>query len=165
LDTGAGLLVRAADAEVLEFPGGSTMRLLAETVGTITTITAHRSIIRAGAEGATPHHHRATTEVLYIVAGSLQLLVGDEVVEAGQGDLVVIAPGVTHAFAATPHCDAEVVDLVTPGIARFDFFRRLSSGRDSQFPQSRADDQDHYDTYADDNPQWRAARQTTPRTP
>lgn len=146
----APVIARAADAELLVLPGGSTMQLLAEGDGTTETMTVHRSLIRAGSVGAGPHHHAETTELLYVLKGGLEILVGDDVVTAGEGDVVVIPPGISHAFAATADSDAEVLDVVTPGFARFDMFRRIAgaAGGSAGAPNGP-------DTYGDDSPIWR----------
>jgi quercetin dioxygenase-like cupin family protein len=54
-------------------------------------------------------------ELFYVLGGALQVLVGDQVVLAETGDVVMVPPGVMHAFAAAPGCDAELLAIVTPG--------------------------------------------------
>ena len=161
---GQGVVVHGTDAEVLEFPGGSLMSLLAEGVGTAATITVHRSLLRSGAQGASPHHHETTTELIFVVSGSLELLVGERSLSVGAGDLAVIPPGVTHAFRAAAGCDADVLDVVTPGVERFDMFRQLSQaalGVGGARPS--LDDPTNYDTYADDRPEWGVPSRPTAR--
>ena len=70
--THAAVIARAADAELLVLPGGSTMQLLSEGDSTTETMTVHRSLLRAGSMGAGPHHHAETTELLYVLTGALR---------------------------------------------------------------------------------------------
>jgi quercetin dioxygenase-like cupin family protein len=163
-DATAPVLVSGCDAEQLVFPGGSTMTLLADSDATGGIISIHRSVLAAGADGAAPHHHTSAAEVIYVVGGRIQLLVDDKVCEAAEGDLAVIPPGVTHAFAALPACDAELLIATTPGIERFSLWRRIERVVTGREPANDlvADQATSYDTYADVRPQWDRARHSTP---
>ena len=153
------VVVRAADAEAHELPGGSSMRLLADGPATAGQLSIHRTLLRDGADGAGPHHHTMAAELFYVLRGSLQVLVGDDIVLAAEGDVVVVPPGTSHAFAAAPGCDAELLAVVTPGAVRFDFFRRLARVASGQEPPGPfVADQPAYDVHPDDSPAWRAAR-------
>jgi mannose-6-phosphate isomerase-like protein (cupin superfamily) len=155
----AAIVVRAQEAEELEFPDGSSMRLLTESPATGGTLSVHRASLRAGGLGASPHHHLTATEVFYVLRGSVQLLLGDVLVVATEGDLAVVPPGMAHAFAAAPGGHAELVVAVTPGIERFELFRRLARrAAGLEAPGTFFDDQARYDTYASDSPAWRQAR-------
>ena len=101
--------------------------------------------------------------MFYVVDGSLQVLVGDEVVLAGQGDLVVVPPGVAHAFAAASRSGARLLVTALPGIERFELFRtiaRMTGG--GLEPPTVLLDQSGYDTYSDNSPAWREARLPDP---
>ena len=161
---GAPVLVRSRDAERLGFPDGSTMTLLADSDATGGLISIHRSVLVAGAEGANPHHHTAVTEVIYVVGGRIDVLVGDTIVEAGEGDLAVVPPGVVHAFATLPGTGAELLIATTPGIERFSLWRRIQRVVSGREPAGDlvADQAKAYDTYSDVRPQWDGARHRTP---
>lgn len=163
------VLARVAEAERLVFPGGSTMTLLADSRATGGKLSVHHTTLRDGADGATPHHHTTVAEVLYVLRGSIRLLVGDELVEAGAGDLAVVPPGLTHAFGAAPGRDAELLVAVTPGIDRFSLFRRFERVSAGHEPAgSLLADQSRYDTYLDISTIWERARpvpSTTEETP
>jgi mannose-6-phosphate isomerase-like protein (cupin superfamily) len=159
------VVARAATAERLSFPDGSSMTLLADSSATGGKLSVHHTTLRRGAEGASPHHHTRVAEVLYVLRGTVQLLVDDELVEAGVGDLVVIPPGVAHAFAAGPDEDAELLVAVTPGIERFDLFRRferIATGREAR--GSTFVDHTDYDTLPDVDEAWVRARSITTPT-
>src|SRR5215218_8372640 len=162
----AAIVVRAQEAEELEFPDGSSMRLLTDSAASGGALSVHRATLRHGGLGASPHHHLTATEVFYVLSGSVQILVGELFVVATEGDLVVVPPGMAHAFAAAPGADAELLVAVTPGIERFDLFRRLArlaSGLEA--PGTLFDDQSPYDTYASDSPAWRQAMHLDQPTP
>lgn len=155
----AAIVVRAQQAEELEFPDGSSMRLLTDSLAAGGTLSVHRATLRPGGLGASPHHHLTATEVFYVLRGSVQLLVGEVLVVATEGDLAVVPPGVDHAFAAAPGGDAELLVAVTPGIERFELFRRLAriaAGLEAR--GTLLDDQSPYDTYRSDSPAWRQAK-------
>jgi len=160
----SAVVARAAEAERLLFPGGSTMTLLADSLATGGKLSVHHTMLSNGADGASPHHHTTVAEVFYVLCGSIQLLVGEDLIEAGEGDLAVVPPGVAHAFAAVPGSEAELLVAVTPGIERFSLFRqfeRVSAGRE---PAGTLADQSHYDTYPDTSEIWEQARQITSTT-
>jgi quercetin dioxygenase-like cupin family protein len=164
--TAGPVLARSTDAEQLVFPGGSTMTLLADSDATGGRLSVHRSVLAAGAEGADPHHHTAVAEAIYVLGGRVQLLVGDDVVEAGEGDLVVIPPGVTHAFAALPGLGAELLVATTPGIERFSLWRRIERVAAGREPAGDlVADQSSYDTYPDASPRWDRARHAPTNQP
>jgi quercetin dioxygenase-like cupin family protein len=158
------VIVRDADAERHALSGGSEMRLLADGPATAGQLSVHRTLLRAGADGASPHHHTMAAELFYVLGGELQVLVGDDVVLAGTGDVVMVPPGLVHAFAAAPGCDAELLAIVTPGAARFDFFRRLARVAAGEEPPGPfVADQPAHDVHPDDSPSWRVAREGAPR--
>jgi quercetin dioxygenase-like cupin family protein len=147
-----GAVIRGAAAEVLRFPTGSAMSLLAEDVGESTSLSAHRSTLRAGLKGAQPHHHEHTTHLLFVVAGSLDLMLDQQFARLDAGDLAFIPPGVSHAFRAAPDTDADVFDVVTPGRS-FDMFREFAEGAGGREPRSTTDPVT-VDTHADAVPEW-----------
>ena len=155
----AAVVTHSADAERIDFPDGSMMRLLADSSATGGKLSIHHTSLPAGAAGAGPHHHTRIAEVFYVLRGSVQILLGDEVVIADEGDFAAVPPGVAHAFAATSGRDAEVLVAITPGIDRFDFFRRVARVLAGREPAGALfTDQSQYDTYPDDSRVWQQAR-------
>jgi quercetin dioxygenase-like cupin family protein len=157
------VLARADGAERLDFPDGSAMRLLADSSATGGRLSVHTSTLRNGA-GASPHHHDVASEVFFVVRGAIELLIDDDILVAREGDLAIVPPGVTHAFAAVPGQDAELLLAVTPGIERFELFRRFErvlAGRERGGGLLTA--QAAYDTYPDHSPIWQQARAAASR--
>jgi uncharacterized RmlC-like cupin family protein len=80
-------------------------------------------------------------------------------VTARTGDLLVVPPGVAHAFAAHRGSTAEALIIVTPGIERFDYFRRVVRRREGSEPaEVLLGLQDLFDTHFLDSPVWQRAR-------
>jgi mannose-6-phosphate isomerase-like protein (cupin superfamily) len=158
----AAVLVRAADAERIGFPP-QTVRLLADSSSTGGKLSAQRVTLQGGAGGANPHHHVSSAELFYVVSGSAQLLAGDRVLLVAEGDLAVVPPGLPHAFAAAEASDTDLLIVITPGIERFEYFRHLARvATGQQPPESLLEVQARYDTFFDDSPAWRQARNSTP---
>ncbi len=152
------VLIRAKDAEIIGFPS-QTIRLLADSSSTGGKLSTQRVTLRAGANGANPHQHAGSAELFYVLSGSVQLLTGDRVHVAGEGDLAVVPPGLMHAFAAAPASDADLLIVITPGVERFEYFRhlgRIATGRQS--PDSLLEVQSRYDTFFGTSPAWAHAR-------
>ena len=155
-----GILVRADDAETLLLPNNVTT-LFAEGAQTGAAFSAIRASLAPGADGARPHHHAKASELFFVIEGSVDILVGDEVVTARPGDLAVVAPMAMHAFSnasATEPLDLLIV--FGPGIERFDYFRLL---RDVVAGNKTVADllasQERFDNWFSDSPAWTAHRE------
>jgi len=152
------VLVRAADAELIG-SAPQSIRLLADSSSTGGALSAQRVTLLGGADGAKPHYHSSSAELFYLLGGSAQLLLGDQVLVAAEGDLVLVPPGLPHAFAAAAAADADLLIVITPGIERFEYFRHLARiAAGLQPPESLLEDQARYDTFFDASPAWQQAR-------
>jgi quercetin dioxygenase-like cupin family protein len=158
-------LTRAAEAEVLTSDPGCLITLLADAGGTGGALTSNRSTFAAGADGAPPHAHRHLTELFFVLDGALQVLVGEEITVLEAGDLLVVPPGTTHAFAAAPDRTADVLFVFAPGRERFEYYRlldRLHRGEGSW--DELAATQDRFDNHYAESAAWEAARALTERS-
>lgn len=152
------MIVRAADAETLE-TASARIRLLADSGATAGALSTQRVELGVGADGATPHLHQISSELLYVLSGSLDVLTGDRVVTCTEGDLLVIPPGMPHAFGATAGHPAELLIVITPGVERFEYFRHLGRiARGEVAAETLFESQERYDTHFLVSPPWRAAR-------
>ncbi|MEV6862551.1 cupin domain-containing protein [Streptosporangium subroseum] len=152
------VIVRAADAEIVG-QSPSTIRLLADSNATGGALSTQRVTLGRGADGATPHHHTASSELFYVLEGEAQILVGESVVTAGEGDLVVVPPNTAHAFAAAPGAGADLLIVITPGVERFDYFRLLGRlGRGEATLEELLEAQELFDNHFLDSPLWRETR-------
>lgn len=157
-DGSGAVVVTAADAEVLG-GGASTIRLLADGDATGGALSGQRVTLAEGANGAVPHFHSGSAEMFFVLSGRLQVLADDRVVTAGEGDFLVVPRKMPHAFAAEPGSPADVLVALTPGIARFDYFRLLDRVRRGEAdPREILDTQQRFDNHFVDSPAWRAAR-------
>jgi mannose-6-phosphate isomerase-like protein (cupin superfamily) len=89
--------------EQAEIVGGAlvTGRLYADSSATGGALSCQRIMLTGGASGAAPHHDDRPSELFYIASGTAELLAGDPVISAHQGDLLVVPPGTVYTFAAT----------------------------------------------------------------
>lgn len=148
--------VMPADAaEVVELPAGGAFTLLADASHTSGALGANRLSLGRGRDGARPHFHALSTELFHVLAGDMEFLLGDERVTVSAGGLVVVPPGLPHAFGAAPGAEADVLVVLTPGIERFEYFRRLGRVRPFDDPLS---EQDRYDVHFVDDAAWQSVR-------
>lgn len=91
------------------------------------------------------------------------MLLGDDVVRAGAGDVIVVPPGTAHAFAAASGHRADPLIVVTPGLERFDYFRLLDRHRSGEVKAGdvAAAAAERFDTYVTTSGAWEQARCTT----
>ena len=75
--------------------------------------------------GAPVHTHKNEDEYSHVLEGRVGLQLGDEVIEAGPGDLVFKPRGVPHAFWNAGDDPARLLEIISP--AGFeDYFRELA---------------------------------------
>jgi mannose-6-phosphate isomerase-like protein (cupin superfamily) len=123
-DGNASVLVREGDAEALALP---TMlaRLYTDSSQTGGTLSVVRATMEPGVDGARPHHHNVLSELFFMISGRIDVLVGEDVISIGTGDVAVVAPGVMHAFSAPAGERADVLIVAGPTVDRFGYFRLL----------------------------------------
>lgn len=70
--------------------------------------------------GPSPHVHRLTTEVFYVLDGTLTLAVDRQTVRLAPGGCAYLPPGVAHAFANETDAPARFLQLSSPaGLERY----------------------------------------------
>lgn len=155
-DSHAPVVVRGADAEYLA-PIGHY--LLADSSATGGALSTHRVSLGPGGDGALPHRHNRSSELFFMLDGALDVLVGNDVVTAEQGDLLVIPPQLDHAFSAHRGSRADVLIVISPGIERFEYLRQVTRIREGRAPQdSLLSEQERYDTHFVDSAVWNDSR-------
>jgi mannose-6-phosphate isomerase-like protein (cupin superfamily) len=151
------VVVPEAAAELLG-GGPVTGRLYADSSATGGALSSQRITLRQGAAGATPHHHTGRSELFFLLSGSAELLAGERVLTANEGDLVVVPPQMTHAFAAAPGSDADLLIIITPGVERFEYFRQLQRIAAGEAPlESILETQERYDNHFEESQAWQQA--------
>ena len=154
------VVIHEAGAEIV---GGApvTSRLYADSSATGGALSSQRITLLRGAAGATPHHHTGSSELFYLISGTAEILTGQQILTASEGDLVIVPPSIVHAFAAVPGSDADLLIILTPGVERFEYFRHLQRIQNGQAPlESILEMQDLYDNHFDDSPLWQQALAT-----
>lgn len=121
-------------------------------------VSASRLTLGTGADGAPPHHHKLSHELFYVLGGTMLFRLGDTLTTVAKGGLVVIPPGLPHVFGAADGETADVVVVLSPGIERFGYFEQLAaiSRGEAEFA-SLLPEQQRYDVYFEDLPDWRSA--------
>ena len=148
--------VHSHEAEVV---GSSTakVKLLVDSSRTGGALSTVQVTLERDADGARPHSHARSAEMFYVLDGAVQVLSGKEIVKAERGDVIIVPPRLPHAFAAARGKGAELLIVITPGVERFEYFRKLTRiARDEEPPESLLDIQDLYDTYFSQSPEWEA---------
>jgi len=152
------VIVRGAQAEVVGAPTAK-IKLLADSSATGGALSTVKVTLEKGADGARPHHHEHSAEMFYVLDGVVQVLSGNEIVKADQGDVIVVPPRMPHAFSADRGSGAEILIVIAPGVERFEYFRKLTRiAEGKEPPESLRDVQSLYDTYFLTSPEWEAAR-------
>ena len=151
------VVVRGAAAEVVGAPTAK-VKLLADSSATGGSLSTVRVTLEKGADGARPHRHDRSAEMFYVLDGVVQLLSGTEIVRAEPGDVIVVPPGLAHAFSADSSSGAEILIVIAPGVERFEYFRQLTRiAQGKEPPESLREVQALYDTYFLNSPEWEAA--------
>lgn len=152
-------VVPAEAAEVVDLPAGGAFTLLADASDTAGALGANRLSMGTGRDGAKPHYHALSTELFYVLAGTIEFLVGDHVETVAEGGLVVVPPRLPHAFGAAPGSDADLLAVLTPGVERFDYFRQLARVQHGWEPfDDLLPEQDRYDVHFVDAARWTSLR-------
>jgi quercetin dioxygenase-like cupin family protein len=157
-DESRAVVIRRDDAEMLSGPTAQ-IRLLADSSATAGALSTQRVTMASGSNGAAPHLHKASSELFYVLDGSVDVLVGEQVATGREGDLVVVPPGMPHAFAASVGYSADLLVVITPGVERFEYFRhlgRIAAGQAT--PENLLEVQDRYDIHFVASEVWRQAR-------
>ena len=150
------VLVRAGEAERLDSIGHV---LLADSSTTGGALSSHRVALPDGADGAVPHRHDQAAELFFILSGQLDVLAGDDVITTAAGDLLVVPPGLAHAFGAHRGSAAEALIVITPGVERFEYFRHVVRMRAGTEPREvLLALQDRFDTHFVESSAWHSAR-------
>jgi len=81
--------------------------------------------LRPGGAVPIPHVHPIQTERFEITQGRMTFRVGLRKIEAGPGDVVEVAPGVTHSFANAGDDEARLHVEARPALAMEDMFAEV----------------------------------------
>ena len=113
MPTITGHTVRAEEGQHADFPRlGNRYVLRGETSdGRFALI---EQTIPPRALAAPIHTHEREDEYSFVLAGRLGAQIGDEVVEAGPGDLVVKPRGIPHAYWNPGDTETRLLEIISP---------------------------------------------------
>ena len=91
-----------------DYPG--EMHMLTSALGCEqVALTYRRMPQHTGGKGSYGHFHRQQEEIYFVISGKLQFKLGDEVIEAGRGTAIRVAPEVVRSVWNDEPEDAELV--------------------------------------------------------
>ena len=91
-----------------QYPG--SMRFFTEDLATEQLAFTHRLMPpKSGGKGGYGHRHKTQEEIYFVIAGTLQFKLGDDIVDVGPGSAVRVAPGVVRSVWNEGPDDAEMV--------------------------------------------------------
>jgi quercetin dioxygenase-like cupin family protein len=85
-----------------------------------------------GYQGATPHFHKRHTDAFVLLDGELDFTLGRETTRGGPGTVVIVPPGVVHAFAGI-RAPARFLNIHSPDAGFVEFLRARIRGEDGAF--------------------------------
>src|SRR2546421_3056521 len=91
-----------------QYPGA--MRFLTEHLGNTQVAFTHRVMPpQSGGKGSYGHRHKTQEEIYFVIAGTLQFKLDDDVVDVTGGTAVRVAPGVVRSLWNEGPADAELI--------------------------------------------------------
>src|SRR3954471_24463747 len=101
-------LADVPDAFGGRYPGA--MRFLTEHLGNTQVAFTHRVMPpQSGGKGSYGHRHRTQEEIYFVISGTLQFKLEDDVVDIGGATAVRVAPGVVRSVWNDSAQDAELI--------------------------------------------------------
>ena len=101
---------------------GSTIReLLAHRNSSIRQQSLAEARLAPG-QATTPHHHKVTEEIYYILSGSALMTLAGETRPVGPGDAIAIPPGLVHTIKNTGGEELVLLCTCAPGYEHTDTY-------------------------------------------
>jgi mannose-6-phosphate isomerase-like protein (cupin superfamily) len=101
---------------------GSTIReLMAHRNSAIRQQSLAEARLAPGA-ATTPHHHKVTEEIYYILSGTAAMTLGSETRPVGPGDAIAIPPNLRHTITNTGSTELVFLCTCAPGYEHSDTF-------------------------------------------
>ena len=105
--------------------GGNAMTLKLSQHQTNGCLSFFTNTLAPGFLGAPPHFHKTFDEICFVVAGTIHVLVGEQVFELHAGDLHVRPRGIMHTFWNAGTEPARCLEISTPG-GHEDYLKAMS---------------------------------------
>ncbi|MAD19063.1 MAG: hypothetical protein CMJ52_02435 [Planctomycetaceae bacterium] len=93
--------------------------------------------MQRGDPGPVPHFHRETTEMFFLIEGSLEFFLDDAVLIIEAGGFVRVPPNTIHHFSQRGDVPARFLIMFTPGKAREKYFEGLAAIASEDGPPDR----------------------------
>ena len=118
-----GIVLQPGQGKELRLPGHPVIvpKLLAADTGGAYSLL--EMTIRGG--GPPLHIHRGEEEAFYVLDGAVKVRLGDQVVDAATGSLVLVPRGLPHTFWSPGEAPARMLVIFSPG-GYEDFFREAA---------------------------------------
>lgn len=115
-------VINQRDAVPFTTVDGSTIReLLAHRNSSIRQQSLAEARLAPGL-ATTPHHHKVTEEIYYILSGSAEMTLEGESRPVGPGDAIAIPPGAKHTIRNTGPDELVFLCTCAPGYEHSDTF-------------------------------------------
>lgn len=102
---------------------GIALRILIDGTTTGESLTMFEMDVPPGSGMPVPHHHVGFDEVVYAMAGKLQMTVDGQVFTLSPSQSLLVKRGEIHAFSNPFDDTAKVLCVLTPGILGAQYFR------------------------------------------
>lgn len=122
---------------------GSRIEVLAPASRTSGAVSVYRWRMSASTRGPSPHVHDTFAETFVVEEGSVDYLDGSTWRTLGEGDVVHAPAGGVHALRRGGAGPATVLMVLTPGIAREDYFARLATAAEHEVPALHREHDNH----------------------
>jgi quercetin dioxygenase-like cupin family protein len=73
------------------------------------------------------HVHSQIEELFYVIAGRVQIRVGERLLQAHPGDFVLVPPGVAHGFGSLEGGTAKLLLIISPAGVHERYFDELAA--------------------------------------
>ena len=126
------VLLRPGEGEVIRDSENRRLEILCDH----DELCASWARVGAGLDGASPHVHRNHSDLFFVLAGELTVLVGPERLETvlPAGSLVLAPPLVVHGFRNGSDAEVRYLNFHAPGGGFADYLRGVTPGFDSENP-------------------------------
>ena len=121
----SGLVVLPGEGKSVHFGGTAAIYKLVgeQTHGTLAIV---EHTVAPSTLAAPPHTHRDEDEISYVLQGELTIQVGEHLIQAPVGTLVVKPRGIRHCFWNAGSAPARLLEIITPaGLEHY--FEELAS--------------------------------------
>jgi quercetin dioxygenase-like cupin family protein len=94
--------------------GRSSVTIKATGEETAVSFYLGEAVLEPGFAGPPPHVHERLHDMVYVLEGTLTMLLAEESVELGPGSFVCIPPGFVHTFSNRSESEVRLLNFNTP---------------------------------------------------